>query len=444
MDKHRKFVNSKLREFDNKVDVLSVFRGYVKQMETVNRLIESNTRFATFVTSRQAGRDVQRSIADAKEITINFNRKGSGGFGASIAHDFFLFSNPAIQSARMMGLMAKNQPKAFFGALAASMSGGFLTPIMNEFLLELVGDDDDKEKYWNINPWVRRNNLVLYLPWTESKFMTIPLPHELRPFHGIGEMAYSKMTGRMRHENIAKEVIGQFSDMLPMDMAGEHDWFVPDALKPIEQGFWSNKNYQNRPIYKKTPWNERDPEWTKAYKNTPQIYIDFSKWTNERSGGDDVKKGKADATLNNPAVLNTLVQGYFGGALTMYTDIANLAYKLLTKEEVSVRDVPFVNKLVRESGSDVRNQNIYNEYSIYKEWYKDFKHDFDGYDKLRRGDPFYNDKYKEMKAMPEYKTFKLMERRIPDLDALRKENPERFERKLEEFIDEMHMIEDGY
>ena len=41
----------------------------------------------------------------------------------------------------------------------------------------------------------------------------------------------------MRHENMATEIIGQFSDMLPMDMAGEHDWFVPDFFKTfIEQG----------------------------------------------------------------------------------------------------------------------------------------------------------------------------------------------------------------
>ena len=53
-----------------------------------------------------------------------------------------------------------------------------------------------------------------------------------------------------------------------------------------------------------------------------------------------------------------------------------------------------------------------------------------GYNKLRRDNPLYQNKYREMKAMPEYKTFKLMERRIPDLDALRKENPERYERKI--------------
>ena len=37
-----------------------------------------------------------------------------------------------------------------------------------------------------------------------------------------------------------------------------------------------------------------------------------------------------------------------------------------------------------------------------------------------------------------------MERRIKAIDKLRDKNPERYEQKLEEFIKEMHMIEDGY
>ena len=99
---------------------------------------------------------------------------------------------------------------------------------------------------------------------------------------------------------------------------------------------------------------------------------------------------------------------------------------------------------MRESGSDVRNQNNYSEYSIYKEWYQDFKHDLDGYNKLRREKPLYQDKYKKLKSTPEYETFKLMERRIKDIDQYRKTNPERYEQKLEQFIQEMHRIEDGY
>ena len=128
----------------------------------------------------------------------------------------------------------------------------------------------------------------------------------------------------------------------------------------------------------------------------------------------------------------------------MYTDIADISYKLLTGEDVVVRDIPFVNKVVRESGSDVRNQNNYSEYSIYKEWHQDFKHDLDGYNKLRREKPLYQDKYKKLKSTPEYETFKLMERRIKDIDQYRKTNPERYEQKLEQFIQEMHRIEDGY
>lgn len=35
-------------------------------------------RFAAFVTSRNAGRTIDRSIWDAKEISVNFNKKGAG------------------------------------------------------------------------------------------------------------------------------------------------------------------------------------------------------------------------------------------------------------------------------------------------------------------------------------------------------------------------------
>ena len=46
--------------------------------------------------------------------------------------------------------MAKNQPKAFSSALALTMAGGFMQSVLNEMMLQLIGDDDDKEKYWNI------------------------------------------------------------------------------------------------------------------------------------------------------------------------------------------------------------------------------------------------------------------------------------------------------
>lgn len=57
-------------------------------VETLNEGIENNARFATFRASRHyAGRTKARSAYDAKEITVNFNRKGAGGKTAGFKSD---------------------------------------------------------------------------------------------------------------------------------------------------------------------------------------------------------------------------------------------------------------------------------------------------------------------------------------------------------------------
>ena len=50
----------------------------------------------------------------------------------------------------------------------------------------------------------------------------------------------------------------------------------------------------------------------------------------------------------------------------------------------------------------------------------------------------YMKKYNEMRSTPEYKTFQFADKQIKELDRLRKTNPERYERKLKLFIDDMH------
>ena len=38
-----------------------------------------------------------------------------------------------------------------------------------------------------------------------TRFITLMLPHEIRPFYGIGEMAYEAATGGMRRQNLFAE-----------------------------------------------------------------------------------------------------------------------------------------------------------------------------------------------------------------------------------------------
>ena len=50
-------------------------------MQGFGEAIEQMTRFAAYVTSRDMGKDIKDAVNDAKELTVNFNRKGSGEMG---------------------------------------------------------------------------------------------------------------------------------------------------------------------------------------------------------------------------------------------------------------------------------------------------------------------------------------------------------------------------
>ena len=47
-------------------------------VDTVNRWAEDVSRFAAYRTSIEHGRSVLRAVNDAKEVSVNFNRKGAG------------------------------------------------------------------------------------------------------------------------------------------------------------------------------------------------------------------------------------------------------------------------------------------------------------------------------------------------------------------------------
>ena len=186
--------------------------------EFYNRCAEDATRFIVYMTSRQMGKSLEDSIADAKDVTLNFNRKGTGAKWNAVVRDLFIFVNPAVQALANMFKMAYKHPLKLTAVTAAFMAGGALIPVFNQWLLNLFGDDDDKDAYWNLPPWVRKNNLVLWVPGTKN-FITIPLAQEFRVFYGLGEMATSLIYDHPVHE-WPMEILSSFMDLVPINPTG--------------------------------------------------------------------------------------------------------------------------------------------------------------------------------------------------------------------------------
>ena len=327
--------------------------------EFYNRCAEDATRFIVYMTSREMGKTMEDSIADAKDVTLNFNRKGTGGMGNAEIRDLFIFVNPAIQALANMYRMGKNHPLKL-GAVATSfMAGGAMMPVLNQWMLNLFGDDDDKQAYWNLPPWVRKNNFVMWIPGTKN-FMTIPLAQEFRVFYGVGEMISSAY---MEHptKDMGLEIASSVADLVPINPTGNGGNllvdFMPTGVQPLVQ-VGENVDFTGKPIWRENEGNKLDPMYTKAYVGTPKWMVKVSEKINDWTGGNVGKKGLIEEKMpfwgeyiNNPAVWNHLLQGYLGG---MYNTIAKAfdatvtggKYLLGKGEAPNIYQVPVLNRFV--------------------------------------------------------------------------------------------------
>lgn len=359
-DLKKKFKND-LKDLDRwKANPVKVGHTIMDGIEFLNRAIEDSNRFAVYMTSIQYGRSIDEAVNDAKDVTLNFNRKGTGEYGWQMIRNLYLFINPAVQSLQTLGALAKHHPFKFTAVTASWLASGVLVPIVNAALMSLLGGDDDKNKYWQFTKWDRRNNLIMWVPFTHE-YIKIPLAQEFRAFYGIGDMIASKMMGGELAEEswsqYAEDLLGQVVDMLPLDPTG-YDGniavsLMPNAIRPVfELAF--NVDFTGKPLFKETEYNKYDPNFTKAYVGTPDWLVRVSKMVNS-IGNDypDVQQNGIDAfgdpryNLNNPAVVDHVLSSYLGGAYTMGSQVLGLLTKSLNdRKEIKVADIPLFSKFV--------------------------------------------------------------------------------------------------
>ena len=376
MDRHKKEIERMMKESGGRISLKQGFRLLGDTMEFANRGIEDLSRFAAFMTSRQMGRTIDRSIYDAKEMTVNFNKKGAGstfskahtqtkagkasaylsGFGRS----FYLFWNVSIQGSVNIARAVKRNPKKGTAYLATFLALG----ILQTMLPALTGGDDD-DRYWNLPDYVRRNNICFFVG---DVLVKIPLPQEARAIFGIGELGMSYMSGKEDKDAwmVAYTMAGQLSQIMPLDLmddSGPIHALMPSLAKPAFEAY-TNHSWMGRPIWKDTDYNKAMPAWTKAYKSTGGVYVWLAKELNALTGGDDYKQGWVNI---NPARIEYLFKGYLGGLYTAADQIIKSSETAFGDREFSMRDVPILSGFL--DGADERNdmRNVNNTYYHFKE-----------------------------------------------------------------------------
>lgn len=451
VDKYKKKVRQELTKITGKRGTAKAALDYaVNRLEDFNRWAEDVSRFSVYMTSRQMGRSITQSVNDAKEVTVNFNKKGSGyktggffGLTAGFMRNLYLFFNASVQSLTNFKRLKDKNPVRFYSTLGGFMAAGSLIPVVNNLLYNLLGGDDD-DPYNDLPEWVRRNNLCIYTG--DGRFVTIPLPIELRAFYGLGDYAYQLTTGKERPtpSGIAKGTISQIADLLPLNPTGNEGFktFMPDALSPIFQAYVWNRDFTDKPIAKLTPFNERDPEWKRVYKGTSGWLVDISKFLNDISNGGgagkEFRKGFMDF---NPAKVEHLFESYFGGMAKTFNQAGKTIYygsKSLMEGEkddnLIMRNVPIANRFVNTVDERNSFSGINREYFSLRDEMEQFKYELNGVKKNYRNNP---EEYKELirsDMFRKYMKYKPYQDRLDRLYQMAKEMEGEERKQIEDMI----------
>lgn len=380
LEQEKKLVSKIMKEARRgQLNPMSILGLIGNNLDQINRAVENSARFAAFITSREVGRDVQRSAYDAKEISVNFNKKGAGskfmdatgqtfagkaaGFTSGLGRSFYVFWNAAIQGTANFGKAFRKHPVKSITAATSLLLLGYIMALLAD-----DGDDEDKNGYYNVPKYTRRSNLMFRFG---EQWLTIPLPVEYRAIYGLGELAYSVTSGREEYSDaeLAKETASQLSQLLPLDFmegGGGLHAFVPSAFKPMVETA-TNTSWTGLPIYKNTPFNKNMPEWTKAYPRTNTQLVELSRWANEASGGNNYAAGWANF---NPAQLEYLLNGYFGGYSNVINKMVKTGETMLGEREYDPSSILLVNRLVKMGDERTAEKKINSDFFKYLEEYR--------------------------------------------------------------------------
>lgn len=368
----KKAIQKELQYSKQKVSIGKALKILGEWMDLFNKSVENCARFAAFLTSREMGRSMDKSIYDAKEISVNFNKKGAGSkflntegqtkignasaFTSGLSRSMYVFWNAGVQGMYNFGRMAKDNPKKFLGLASSFYLLGTIMPM----IAAAFGDDEDDD-YYDLPEYVRRNNICFRNGG--GNWITIPMPIELRAIYGLGEMSSGIVSGKEKYtdKKMAMKIAEQMSQVLPLDMmegGGGFSAFVPSSVKPlIEAG--DNKDWTGLPLYKDNDFNKGMPEWTKAFKSVDPAILVMTKYANELTGGDKYAKG--DINLN-PAIIEHILDGYFGGIEATRAQLVKSAETAWGSRDFDWRNIPVGNRLIKSGDERTKKKAIDNAY----------------------------------------------------------------------------------
>ena len=292
-----------------------------------------------------------KAASVAKNLTVNFNRKGEL---APVLNSAYLFYNASIQGSMRILTALKNKRVRKIVSGVAVMS--FAQAMYN---MEAGGDDDDGISYWDkISDYTKQTNMIFMHPDGSGEYTKVRLPYGYNVFHYAGTAMHDLMYGR--DSSVAKTTMNMLSAIMnaynPIQGADLLDTLTPTFFKPLEQDA-RNINFMGANLKPEYPFDTYDrPESQKYFKSTNPQLVEMMQVINELTGGDETHSGMIDMS---PQIVKHYIGWATGGAGMFGTRALSTVSDIITGEEIEQKGVPFLRTLGGKPGSHYDTERFY-------------------------------------------------------------------------------------
>ncbi|EPD2418164.1 LPD38 domain-containing protein [Escherichia coli] len=369
---------------------IGAWNSFLNLVEDANGAVENALRLSAYKHARDAGLSRQQAASLAKNMTVNFNRRGEQG---ALMNSLYMFANASIQGTanlvRTLGhlngegpllerLRWKNLNVPQKIALAA-VGAGYLLGSLNR---SVAGEDDDGVNWYDKVPsHVKERNLVIMKSVFGGKageYWSIPLPYGYNVFFLLGHtaegVAAGDLTASRAAGNVVGGVLGAFSPIGSETSETLSGALLKNAAPTILRPFANlamNENFMGAQIYQENmPFGTPKPDSQLGRRSTPEAYKAFASWLNAFSGGSQYRSGAVDIT---PESLKYWVDYISGGTGRFISKTTDAAVKSLNGIDIPEQQVPFLGKISGEVMPYADQQKMYDRMTEVAQYHAELK-----------------------------------------------------------------------
>lgn len=315
--------------------------GVLHAIERINIAVDNAIRLSAFVAARKRGWSEAQAASLAKNLTVNFNRRGEGG---ATANALYVFFNASVQGSVTM-LKAMRSKKVAMIALGL-IAAGFLNDMSNAYLSD--EDDDGVLFYDKIPDYESQSSFQFMLGKDSETAGAIPMPYGWRIFPYLGQQIGKIRRGVKEPDAVmadfAVALMGSFS---PVNGSDIYSFLMPTVGDPALE-IATNRDWRGRPIMPDYDHDLR-PDSQKYWAGASEGSKLVADAVNRATGGSTGRSGMVDVSPEN-------IDHLFGFAVGSAGQFWGRSVDLVAKaasgkmEDVTWNDVPFARTVVTETG----------------------------------------------------------------------------------------------